>query len=377
MTAPAIPLAPPTDLSPRVRSLSPADFATPSGREEEWRFIPSGAFAQFMEPVANAGYVTTSDTVANVVPIAELTSSWLPIDRPSAVARAEVTHAVVLEIPAEHESSEPIHLRLTGTSPMAYEHLEIRFGRFSKATVIIEQPSASAVSGTIVVTVGDGATATVVNVSDGERSLETMLTWHSDIGRDAHFTGTQVSLGGSRLRVLPSVSYLGTGGNAQLLGVFLADEGQFMEHRLFVDHDRPNCTSNVVYKGAISDEKSHTVWVGDVLVRREATGIDTYEINRNLLLSDGARADSVPNLELETGDVASAGHASATGRFDDDQLFYLQARGIDEETARQLVVRGFFADLVSRIPDSQWQADIMGRIGARLGVPAEIGGDDE
>jgi Fe-S cluster assembly protein SufD len=150
-----------------------------------------------------------------------------------------------------------------------------------------------------------------------------------------------------------------------------------MEHRLFVDHDRPNCTSNVVYKGAISDEKSHTVWVGDVLVRREATGIDTYEINRNLLLSDGARADSVPNLELETGDVASAGHASATGRFDDDQLFYLQARGIDEETARQLVVRGFFADLVSRIPDSQWQADIMGRIGARLGVPAEIGGDDE
>ena len=96
-----------------------------------------------------------------------------------------------------------------------------------------------------------------------------------------------------------------------------------------------------------------------------------------MLLSDGARADSVPNLELETGDIASAGHASATGRFDDDQLFYLQARGIDEETARQLVVRGFFADIVSRIPDTTWQADIMGRIGARLGVPAEIAGDDE
>jgi Fe-S cluster assembly protein SufD len=150
-----------------------------------------------------------------------------------------------------------------------------------------------------------------------------------------------------------------------------------MEHRLFVDHDHPNCTSNVVYKGALAGDKSHTVWIGDVLVRRNATGIDTYEINRNLLLSDGARADSVPNLELETGDVVSAGHASATGRFDDDQLFYLQTRGIDEETARQLVVRGFFADIVSRIPDTEWQADIMGRIGARLGVPAEIAGDDE
>lgn len=375
MTAPT--LAPPTDLSPRVRSLSPEDFSTPSGREEEWRFIPSGAFAQFMNSVDGAGYVTAQGSVATVVPIGELQSSWLPIDRPSAVARAHVSHAVVVDIPADHESTEPIHLKLTGTSAVSYEHVEIRFGRFSKATVIIDQPGDSAICGSIVVTVGDGATATVVNVSDGDRSLESLLTWHADLGRDAHFNGTQVSLGGSRMRVLPSVSYLGTGGNAQLLGVFLADDGQFMEHRLFVDHDKPNCTSNVVYKGALSGDKSHTVWVGDVLVRREATGIDTYEINRNLLLSDGARADSVPNLELETGDVASAGHASATGRFDDDQLFYLQARGIDEETARQLVVRGFFADIVSRIPDAQWQADIMGRIGARLGVPAEIGGDDE
>lgn len=377
MTAPALALAPPTDLSPRVRSMSPDDFTRPSGREEEWRFIPGGAFAQFMEPVEGAGYVTTTDGAAVVLPIATLSSTWLPIDRPSALARANVSHAVVIDIPAEQESTEPIHVQLEGTSSVAYEHVEIRFGRFSRATVILEQPTSSAVCGTVVVSVGDGANATVVNVADGDRSQETMLTWHAELGRDAHFTGTQVSLGGSRLRLLPSVSYLGTGGKAQLLGVFLADEGQFMEHRLFVDHDQPHCSSNVVYKGALSGEKSHTVWVGDVLVRREAIGIDTYEINRNLLLSDGARADSVPNLELETGDVASAGHASATGRFDDDQLFYLQARGIDEETARQLVVRGFFADIVSRIPDTQWQADIMGRIGARLGVPVEHGDDDE
>ncbi|MEY4137709.1 MAG: Fe-S cluster assembly protein SufD [Actinomycetota bacterium] len=377
MTSPAIELAPPTDLAPRVRSLSPADFAVPTGREEEWRFIPSGAFAQFMQPSADAGHVTVAEGPASLIPISELVSTWIPIDRPSSIARAEVTHAVILDIPAEHEAAEPIHLRLSATSTVAYEHVEIRFGRFSTATVVIDQPANSAVCGSIVVSVGDGASATVVNVNDGDRDHEALLTWHADLGRDAHFTGTQVSLGGSRLRVLPSVAYLGTGGNAQLLGVFLADHGQFMEHRLFVDHDRPHCTSNVVYKGAIADDKSHTVWVGDVLVRREATGIDTYEINRNLLLSDGARADSVPNLELETGDVASAGHASATGRFDDDQLFYLQARGIDEETARQLVVRGFFADIVSRIPDPEWQADIMGRIGARLGVPAEIGGDDD
>ena len=377
MTSSALELAPPQDLSPRVRSFDPNDFALPSGRELEWRFVPSGAFSRFMQPVVDAGHVTMTGSAAMIVSIDELRSEWLPVDRPSALARAHVTHAVVLDIPAESESTTPIRVSLGATASVSYEHLEIRFGRFSKATVIIEQPTGASVCGTIVVSVGDGATATVVNVNDGDRAHESMLTWHTNIARDAHFNGTQVSLGGSHLRVLPSVSYLGTGGNAQLLGVFLADDGQFMEHRLFVDHDHPNCTSNVVYKGALAGDKSHTVWIGDVLVRRNATGIDTYEINRNLLLSDGARADSVPNLELETGDVVSAGHASATGRFDDDQLFYLQARGIDEETARQLVVRGFFADIVSRIPDTEWQADIMGRIGARLGVPAEIAGDDE
>ena len=94
---------------------------------------------------------------------------------------------------------------------------------------------------------------------------------------------------------------------------------------------------------------AHTVWIGDVLIRAAATGTDTYEENRNLLLTDGARADSVPNLEIETGEVTGAGHASTTGRFDDEQLFYLMARGIPEGEARRLVVRGFFAEIVDRI----------------------------
>ena len=91
------------------------------------------------------------------------------------------------------------------------------------------------------------------------------------------------------------------------------------------------------------------MWVGDVLIRAAAEGTDTYELNRNLVLSDGARADSVPNLEIETGLIEGAGHASATGRFDDEQLFYLRARGIPEDDARRLVVRGFFAELIHEI----------------------------
>ena len=94
---------------------------------------------------------------------------------------------------------------------------------------------------------------------------------------------------------------------------------------------------------------AHTVWVGDVLIRAEATGTDTFETNRNLVLTDGARADSVPNLEIETGEIVGAGHASATGRFDDEQVFYLRARGIPEDQARRLIVRGFFGELIQKI----------------------------
>ena len=105
----------------------------------------------------------------------------------------------------------------------------------------------------------------------------------------------------------------------------------------------------MTYKGALQGAGARTVWVGDVLIGNAATGTDSYEQNRNLVLTDGTRADSVPNLEIETGDIAGAGHASATGRFDDEQLFYLMARGIREDEARRLVVRGFLTEIVQKI----------------------------
>ena len=171
-------------------------------------------------------------------------------------------------------------------------------------------------------------------------------------------------------RLQQNVRYAGPGGSAELLGAFLALDEQHHEFRIFVDHNEPHCVSNVVFKGALSGAQAHTVWIGDVLVRREAVGIETYELNRNLLLNDGPRADSVPNLELETGDVVSAGHASATGRFDDEQLFYLQSRGISEELARQLVVRGFFVDVLDKVTDADLRRDVIRRIEERIGMDA-------
>ncbi|HEX6870118.1 MAG TPA: Fe-S cluster assembly protein SufD, partial [Micromonosporaceae bacterium] len=212
-----------------------------------------------------------------------------------------------------------------------------------------------------------GAHLTLVTVADWAPDAVHAQHVKFRLGRDARVVHVQVALGGDLVRQYTSVDYTGRGGEAQLYGLYFADSAQHLEHRLLVDHSVPDCRSYVSYRGALQGAQAHTVWVGDVLIRAAATGTDTYEVNRNLVLSDGARADSVPNLEIETGEVVGAGHASATGRFDDEQLFYLMARGIPEPEARRLVVRGFFAELLDKIPVVALREELAATIEARLG----------
>jgi Fe-S cluster assembly protein SufD len=124
----------------------------------------------------------------------------------------------------------------------------------------------------------------------------------------------------------------------------------------------------VLYKNALQGDGAHTIWIGDVLIRAAAENTETFEFNRNLVLTERARADSVPNLEIETGEITGAGHASATGRFDDEQLFYLQSRGIPEDVARRLVVRGFFREIIARIPLPELRERLEAAIEAELAV---------
>jgi Fe-S cluster assembly protein SufD len=140
---------------------------------------------------------------------------------------------------------------------------------------------------------------------------------------------------------------------------------------VYVHHQGPQTLSRVTYKGALHGKGARTVWVGDVLIGAEAVGTDSYEQNRNLVLSDGTRADSIPNLEIKTGDIAGAGHASATGRFDDEQLFYLQSRGIEELDARRLVVMGFLVDVVSKINDPALVAELTDKFQQKLSHTVE------
>jgi Fe-S cluster assembly protein SufD len=333
------------------------DFGVPTGREEDWRFTPIDRLHGVLAGAPSAGHLKWDTELPAGVELTTvgagdplLRSVPAPVDRPSVLALANSDGAVVVRVAAEAAPGAPVMLRLQGTGDeQVWGHVVIDVRHHAKATVVIEHTGTARYAAGVSVLVGDGAELNLVGVQLWDDTAVHLQHVGIRLGRDATLRSTQVSLGGDLVRTVETVEYAGPGGDAQLSGLYIADAGQHLEHRLFVDHSVPNCKSNVVYKGALQGEGAHTVWVGDVLIRAGAEGTDTYELNRNLVLTDGTRADSVPNLEIETGEIVGAGHASATGRFDDEQLFYLQARGIPEAEARRLVVRGFFAELIHRI----------------------------
>ncbi len=358
----------------RRTSFAAADFPVPGGREEEWRFTPLPHFAGLLEG-GRTGAQLAADIrlpegiVSRTITLDEARSAGIlpPGDRAAAVAVNNAEGVTEIEIPAETELGDPVRVNLTGTGPdLTYGHLLIRAGRHSRATVIVEHVGDAAFSEVVSTLVGDGAQLTVVSLQDWDDTAVHMGQHDAVIGRDATFKYVCVTLGGVAVRLNANVRYGGPGATAEILGVYFADAGQHLEHRSFVDHNVPRCTSNIAYKGALQGETAHTVWVGDVLIRAAAEGTDTYELNRNLVLTDGARADSVPNLEIETGQIEGAGHASATGRFDDEQLFYLQARGSPADIARRLVVRGFFADIIAQIGVDEIEQRLMAAIEEEL-----------
>lgn len=336
----------------------------PTGREEVWRFTPLKRLRGLhTDAPLTAGLdaadfdVTTSApdgiTVGLVADPGSLkgSSGYLPADRVSARAWNAASGVVAVEIPSELEATEPVIFTITGkgTDRAAAAHSVITAGAFSKATVVVNFQGSGTLADHLEIVLGDGAQLTVVTVQDWADDAVHLSHQHARIGRDAVLKHVAVALGGDVVRLDASVEYAGPGGAVEMLGLYFADAGQHIENRLFVDHNEPKTKSNVVYKGALQGAKAHTVWIGNVLIRKAAEGIETYEENRNLVLTDGCQADSVPNLEIETGEIEGAGHASATARFDDEHLFYLRSRGISEKEAQRLVVHGFFYDLIRKI----------------------------
>jgi Fe-S cluster assembly protein SufD len=359
-----------------------ADFAAPTARDEDWRFTPlkrlaglhDGTFAAEKAPLRRETGDLPAGVRAETVGRDDkrVGSALVPFDRVSAQAYTSFAEAYVIAVAANAVPETPVVVNVRGGSAQGatFGHTVVDIGQSAEATIILDHTGPAILADNVEILVGDNAKLVLVTVQDFDAGSVHLQHQRIRLGRDARIVHVSVSLGGDVVRQFTTVDYTGRGGEADAFGIYFADGGQHLEHRQLVDHSVPDCRSNVVYRGALQGVDAHTVWIGDVLIRPEATGTDTYEINRNLVLTEGARADSVPNLEIQTGDVVGAGHASATGRFDDEQLFYLMSRGITEENARRLVVRGFFSELINKIPVESLRDRISATVEERL---AEVG----
>lgn len=366
-----ISLVPATDHAPSIYALTSDAFDVPHGREEEWRFTPLKRIKGLHEADAPAG--TTWTLSANVVPGVTFVNDTPKdelrrgfTDRVAASAWQNSATVSTLTIPANADIADTITVSYAGNGETQYGQLDIVAGQHSRATVILDHTGTGTLAANVDISVADGGSLTVVSIQDWSEGAVQLSHHRINLGRDARVKHVVVTLGGDVVRIIPSVNYTAPGGDAEMIGLYFAGPKQHAEHRLFVDHSVDHCRSNVVYKGALNGADAHTVWVGDVLIRAAAVGTETYEINRNLVLSQGGRADSVPNLEIETGEIVGAGHASTTGRFDDEQLFYLMSRGISADEARNLVLRGFFEDVLNQINVHEIDDRVRARIEDRL-----------
>ncbi|QFQ02372.1 FeS cluster assembly protein SufD [Corynebacterium urogenitale] len=352
----------------RFTSFNVEDFSIPKGKDEDWRFTPLRRLHGLHDGTAAAGERANIDVQApEGVSYEELDPSderigraGAPVDRAAAQAWSETTKADYIKVAKDTVLTDPVTITITGAGEekVSYGSLVVELDTHAEAVVIVKYAGSGAHSDNIEFVVGDGAKLTTVVFEDWNRDGVHLSNSHIQVGRDATVRHYYAAFGGDVVRSVPHVRYTAPGGDAELLGLYFADAGQYFEQRLLVDHSIQNCRSNVLYKGALQGEPekgaeardARTAWIGDVLIRPEATGTDTYEKNNNLVLTKGARADSVPNLEIQTGEIVGAGHAATVGRFDDEQMFYMQSRGIPAAAAKMLIVRGFFTDVIKRIP---------------------------
>ena len=360
----------------RPTSFSLSDIAVPHGREEDWRFTPMRRIEKLFETqnFESESLGVRIDAPEEVL-VEEVTrddqrlgSVLAPGDRTSVVAWNAFTSAQIVTVPKKTELSAPIMIDIDGDEATRVQHLALRVESQSVATIVMNHRGGGhgALNQTVEIEAGDASDLTIVSIQEWDDEFLHASNHRIAIGRDAKVRHIIVTLGGDLVRICSDTDYRGPGGELTMLGLYFVDSGQHLEHRVFVDHSQPNCYSRVTYKGALQGKDAHSVWIGDCPIREAADGTDTYELNRNLVLSEGAKADSVPNLEIENGEIIGAGHASATGRFDDEQLFYLMSRGIAEADARRLVVRGFFAELIEQIGVPQVQEHLMNAIEKEL-----------
>ena len=358
--------------SERFQSTNPEDFPPVTGREPEWRLSPVKELTALI-----TGALDGSAYPIDCAPPAGVTVGFVPVDsiargvvsqpedRLAANAWSQVTEVLSIDIDSADAGVVWLTRNQLGATPRA-AHTLVTARSGSNSVLVIESRGDALLAENVEIQVEDGAQLQIVSVQEWSEGAIHYSAHFGRVGEAATLQHISASMGGHIVVQNPSVELHGRRSAGELYGVYFAEHSQHLEHRVYVHHVGPETMSRVSYKGALHGEGARTVWVGDVLIGADAVGTDSYEQNRNLVLSDGTRADSIPNLEIKTGDIEGAGHASATGRFDDEHLFYLQSRGIPELQARRLVVRGFLGEVVQKIRDEQLQQKLFDRIQQKL-----------
>ncbi|MBT1181306.1 Fe-S cluster assembly protein SufD [Bifidobacterium sp. CP2] len=356
-----VPAAMPSSADRAPRSFEVDAFPVPDRKQEDWRYTPVERIAEFFEPFTpsgetqiEVGMIDGSPLAAGVtveqVKLGEKESGTVskPNDRVSAVEWNSGATATIIRL--EGEIARPVLVKVHGAGEdLDAFHLVIAAADRAHADVVVEHDGDAKLAEGVEIVTGKDSHVSTTFIQEWDRTAKHVGNHRIHVGEGASLRHAVVTLGGDVVRIRMDQDFGGEQGDLNMLGIYFVDPGEHIEHRTMVVHNHPDCKSRVVYKGALDGKGAHSTWVGNALIAPTAPGTDSYELNRNLVLTPGAIADSEPNLEIENGNIIGAGHASSVGRFDDEELFYLESRGIPEAEARKLVVRGFFGELVEEI----------------------------
>jgi Fe-S cluster assembly protein SufD len=361
-------------------------LSEPTGAEEDWRYVDfdlsfdeltpvyvpgpplgSGPFVSSLPQrsghvlIVDGSILEATSEVARVTRFTELdddplASSLLPVDhnKLAAAHAAFASDGLLIELDRGVTMDTPLVVEIHGATEgsASFPHLLVRVGENAEARIVVEYRSAEGASLLIVpkvdLEVGDGARLRFVSVQSLDHAATSVVHQRVVLGRDATSRIGEVGLGGKLGRLDLGVNLTGNGSSSEVVGLYFGEGDQTLDYRMVINHEGKNTTSDVFLKGAVEDD-AQSVFTGLLRIEKDATRTSTFETNRNLVLSENAKAQSVPNLEILCNDVI-CGHASSVGPLERDHLYYLQSRGLSRERAERLLIRGFFQEVIDRLP---------------------------
>jgi Fe-S cluster assembly protein SufD len=355
----------------------------PTGAEEDWRYVDYDLPFSSLSPALEAGNALGSgpfldsmgetsghvlivdghvvDADSDAVEVTRLgetkeQETVVPVDhnKLAAAHTAFATDGIFLNVPEGSAIEAPLVVEVQGTAEgtASFPHIRVKVGTNAEAGVLLVYRSAEGkrllMVPEVFLDVADGGNLRFLSVQSLDHAASNVVHQRVRLGRDATARIGEVGLGGDLGRLDLGVNLEGDGASSEVVGLYFGEGSQTLDYRMLIDHSGRNTTSDVFLKGALEDD-SQSVFTGLLRIEKDAQKTSTFETNRNLVLSENAKAHSVPNLEILCDDVV-CGHGSSVGPLEEDHLYYLMSRGLRKERAERLLIRGFFTEVIDRLP---------------------------